>query len=279
MDEIYREYILEHYKHPHNFGELEQSRPRVRGHEPALRRRAARPAALDDDGRIEQSRSPGRAARSARRRRRWSPTRSRGCRRGAARARQGLRARPARDRHLGDADEVRAAVAEGPQERRASGAAAEWEDSDYRPGGAVNGAGSEPRSHSRRPGSGRPPGRTLDQKSDWMGRSYCDFGRDDRRLPSERAAAWRQCGSLNGRTSRSASSTAPARSTRSRIAARMTTDRSSRASSTRQTCTIECPRHGSLFDLTTGSAEDASRLPARGDLSGRHRRRHDQAGG
>ena len=23
MDEIYREYILEHYKHPHNFGELE----------------------------------------------------------------------------------------------------------------------------------------------------------------------------------------------------------------------------------------------------------------
>ena len=24
MDELYREYILEHYKHPHNFGELEQ---------------------------------------------------------------------------------------------------------------------------------------------------------------------------------------------------------------------------------------------------------------
>src|SRR5947209_4298841 len=23
MDELYREYILEHYKHPHNFGELE----------------------------------------------------------------------------------------------------------------------------------------------------------------------------------------------------------------------------------------------------------------
>ena len=23
MDEIYREYILEHYKHPHNWGELE----------------------------------------------------------------------------------------------------------------------------------------------------------------------------------------------------------------------------------------------------------------
>ena len=42
MDELYRDQILEHYKRPHNFGRLERVRPRVRGLEPVLRRRAAR---------------------------------------------------------------------------------------------------------------------------------------------------------------------------------------------------------------------------------------------
>ena len=45
MDDLYREEILEHYKRPHNWGEMERPGPRVRGHEPALRRRAARDAA------------------------------------------------------------------------------------------------------------------------------------------------------------------------------------------------------------------------------------------
>ena len=42
MDELYREYILEHYKHPHNFGELPDPRHGGRGLQPAVRRRAAR---------------------------------------------------------------------------------------------------------------------------------------------------------------------------------------------------------------------------------------------
>ena len=42
MDDLYRENILDHYKRPRNFGRPERVRPRVRGHQPALRRRAAR---------------------------------------------------------------------------------------------------------------------------------------------------------------------------------------------------------------------------------------------
>ena len=44
-------------------------------------------------------------------------------------------------------------------------------------------------------------------------------------------------------------------------------------------CTVECPRHGSLFDLTTGPPEDPSGLPAGRDLRGPRRGRRDQAGG
>ena len=40
MDDLYRENILEHYKQPRNFGELDRPGPRVRGQQPALRRRA-----------------------------------------------------------------------------------------------------------------------------------------------------------------------------------------------------------------------------------------------
>ena len=46
---------------------------------------------------------------------------------------------------------------------------------------------------------------------------------------------------------------------RSRIGARTTTARSRRASSIPETCTVECPRHGSLFDLKTGQPKT---LPA-----------------
>ena len=44
-------------------------------------------------------------------------------------------------------------------------------------------------------------------------------------------------------------------------------------------CTVECPRHGSLFDLKTGKPQDAARICSGGHLPGDHRRRHDQAGG
>ena len=43
-------------------------------------------------------------------------------------------------------------------------------------------------------------------------------------------------------------------------------------------CTVECPRHGSLFDLRTGQARDASGLPAGRDVRGARRRRRSEAG-
>ena len=36
-DQLYREYILEHYKHPHNHGSLEQRRHGGARPQPALR--------------------------------------------------------------------------------------------------------------------------------------------------------------------------------------------------------------------------------------------------
>ncbi len=65
MDELYRDQILEHYKRPHNFGHLDHPGPRVRGHQPVLRRRAARddPASTRTTG-SPRSPSRARAARS-----------------------------------------------------------------------------------------------------------------------------------------------------------------------------------------------------------------------
>ena len=67
MDDLYREQILEHYKRPHHWGELEDAGPRVRGHQPAVRRRAEGP---DQGRRRRQGRrhraSPATAARSRR---------------------------------------------------------------------------------------------------------------------------------------------------------------------------------------------------------------------
>ena len=66
-------------------------------------------------------------------------------------------------------------------------------------------------------------------------------------LPRERRAWWRPT------VARSASFAArTASSTRSRIAAPTTTARWPRANSTPTACTVECPRHGSLFDLRSG---------------------------
>ena len=46
-----------------------------------------------------------------------------------------------------------------------------------------------------------------------------------------------------------------------------------------QACTIECPRHGSRFDLKTGRPVTLPAYRSGGHLRGDHRRRHDQAGG
>ena len=42
VDDLYRDYILDHYKRPRNFGELRSPRPRGGRAQPALRRRAGR---------------------------------------------------------------------------------------------------------------------------------------------------------------------------------------------------------------------------------------------
>ena len=53
----------------------------------------------------------------------------------------------------------------------------------------------------------------------------------------------------------------------------------SRASWTRTTCTVECPRHGSRFDLRTGKPLTPACVRARRHLPGVRRGRRHQAGG
>ena len=66
MDDLYRDYILEHYRRPHNFGVLEDAERDLRGQQPAVRRpdhaaaRRRRTASWSGSG------SPAEAARSAR---------------------------------------------------------------------------------------------------------------------------------------------------------------------------------------------------------------------
>ena len=94
-------------------------RPRLRGHEPVLRRRAARlhQARRRRQGRRDLLRGPGlrdldrRDLAADRRARRHDP-------RGAPPAPEGDRPRPARDRHLRDPDEVRDARPQGRQVRQ-----------------------------------------------------------------------------------------------------------------------------------------------------------------
>ena len=59
MDDLYRENILEHYKRPHHWGELDDAGPRVRGQQPALRRRAEGAAQGRRDGHIADVRFSG----------------------------------------------------------------------------------------------------------------------------------------------------------------------------------------------------------------------------
>ena len=71
MDDLYRDFILEHYKHPRNFGELEPARPRGARAQPALRRRARRA-----DPRRRTAASPTCASRATAARSRRPPPRS-----------------------------------------------------------------------------------------------------------------------------------------------------------------------------------------------------------
>jgi nitrogen fixation NifU-like protein len=59
MDDLYREYILDHYKHPHNWGELEQ--PDLEAHDlnPLCGDELRVQLAIDDESRIEEVRFSG----------------------------------------------------------------------------------------------------------------------------------------------------------------------------------------------------------------------------
>ena len=70
MDDLYRDYILEHYRRPHNFGVLEEPTATYEGANPLCGDRITMQLGVKD-GVVERGRaSPAAAARSARRRRR-----------------------------------------------------------------------------------------------------------------------------------------------------------------------------------------------------------------
>ncbi|MDQ6606181.1 MAG: SUF system NifU family Fe-S cluster assembly protein [Actinomycetota bacterium] len=52
MDDLYREYILDHYKHPHNWGELEQADFEAHDLNPLCGDELKVQLAIDDDGKI-----------------------------------------------------------------------------------------------------------------------------------------------------------------------------------------------------------------------------------
>ncbi len=59
MDALYREQILEHYKHPHNFGELDDADLEFADTNPLCGDELRVQLRTDDDGRIEQVRFSG----------------------------------------------------------------------------------------------------------------------------------------------------------------------------------------------------------------------------
>jgi nitrogen fixation NifU-like protein len=59
MDELYRENILDHYKHPHNWGELEHADLEFHDLNPLCGDELTVQLAVDDEGRIEDVRFSG----------------------------------------------------------------------------------------------------------------------------------------------------------------------------------------------------------------------------
>jgi len=59
MDELYRDYILDHYKNPRNFGELEPHDLEFHDHNPLCGDELGVHLALDDEGRIADLRFQG----------------------------------------------------------------------------------------------------------------------------------------------------------------------------------------------------------------------------
>jgi len=59
MDDVYREYILEHYKHPHNWGELDSADLEFEDNNPLCGDELKVQLKVDSDGKIEDLRFSG----------------------------------------------------------------------------------------------------------------------------------------------------------------------------------------------------------------------------
>ena len=120
MDDLYRENILEHYKRPHNWGELDRVDLEFHDLNPLCGDELTVQLAVDGEGRIEDVAFSGHGCAISQAAASMASDEIKGMKVDELlRARPLVRARPARDRHLGHADEVRAAVAQGAQGRHA----------------------------------------------------------------------------------------------------------------------------------------------------------------
>ena len=121
MDEqLYREYILEHYKRPHNWGELEH--PDLEAHDlnPLCGDELKVQLAIDDGRADHRVAFSGHGCAISQAAASMISDEVKGMQvQDLLRARPRGGARPARDRHLGDAHEVRDARAQGAEERLA----------------------------------------------------------------------------------------------------------------------------------------------------------------
>ena len=118
MDDLYRENILDHYKRPHNWGELEHVDLEAQDLNPLCGDELRVQLAVDADGRIEEVRFSGHGCAISQAAASMASDEVKGMKvQDLLALDRCVRARPARDRHFRDPDEVRAAVAEGAQER------------------------------------------------------------------------------------------------------------------------------------------------------------------
>jgi SUF system NifU family Fe-S assembly protein len=116
MDDLYRENILEHYKRPHHWGELEDPDLEFFDTNPLCGDELKVQIKVGDDGKVADVAFSGHGCAISQASASMASDELIGMPVGfAAEARARLRARPARHRDLGDAPEVRDALAEGDQ--------------------------------------------------------------------------------------------------------------------------------------------------------------------
>ena len=119
MDDLYRENILEHYKRPHNWGELESFDLEAHDLNPLCGDELTVQLKVDDDGRVQDIAFSGHGCAISQAAASMTSDEIKGMKVDELlAARPVLRARPARDRHLRHPRQVRAAVAQGAQERQ-----------------------------------------------------------------------------------------------------------------------------------------------------------------